>query len=146
MAKKPHVPYRHLAEIERVVQRFRDCTLPCDEWTHAAHLIVGLWTARELPSAAALDHIRAGILRYNATCGVRDSPGYHETITRFYMWLIGKYLAKVADRSNWVAVTNELVEYAGAEPNLPGHYYSREVVMSDAARVGWVPPDLHPLE
>jgi hypothetical protein len=141
-----HVPFRHLSEIERIVQGFGDCTLPCEEWTHAAHLTVGLWYARESPPAVALDRIRAGIQRYNAACGVEDTPtdGYHETITRFYMWLIGKYLAEVSDRTDWVRVTNDLVELASVEA--PKRYYSRERLMSVEARLGWVPPDLLAME
>ncbi len=138
----PHVAFRQLSEIERIVHGFGDCTLPCQEWTHTAHLTVGLWYARESSPEAALDRIRAGIQRYNATCGVKDTPtdGYHETITRFYMGLIGKYLAEVADCSDWVAVTNNLVELASVEA--PNRYYSRERLMSVEARLGWMPPDL----
>ena len=53
----------------------------------------------------ALDRGRTGIKRYNVTCGVIDSPtrGYHETITRFYMLLVGKYLVerKETRRIGW---------------------------------------------
>jgi hypothetical protein len=138
----PHVPFERLAQIERVVRGFGDCTLPCEEWTHAAHLTVGLWYAREYPPGETLDRIRAGIKRYNVACGNQntDTAGYHETITRFYMWLIGKYLAGVTDVSDWVAVTNALIEHAGV--NAPNRYYSRERLTSVAARLDWVPPDL----
>ena len=146
MTKKPHISFRELAEIERLVQRFDACKLPCDEWTHAAHLTVGLWKAREFPPGEALDRVRAGIVRYNANCVATNSIGYHETITRFYMWLIGKYLAGVVDCSDWVAVTNNLVEYAKIDANLPHRYYSRDVLMSDSARTAWVPPDLRAME
>ncbi|MEX2111540.1 MAG: hypothetical protein WD845_00040 [Pirellulales bacterium] len=142
----PHVPFEWLAQIERIVDRFGDCTLPCEEWTHAAHLTVGLWYAHQLPPTEALDRIRAGIKRYNVACGVADTPtdGYHETITRFYMWLIGSYLAGVTDRADWVAVTNGLVEHATV--HAPNRYYSRERLMSVAARAAWLPPDLLPLD
>jgi hypothetical protein len=141
-------PYRQLAEIEQVVTAFSECTLPCDQWTHRAHLTVGLWYAREYPPDEALDRVRAAIKRYNARCGIVDSPtrGYHETITRFFMWLIGKYLAGAVDRSDWVAVTNGLVEPESASREAPGRYYSRARLMSAEARAGWVPPDLQPLE
>ncbi len=142
----PHVPYRRLTEIERVVCCFGDCTLPCEEWTHAAHLTVGLWYARQYPPEEALDRIRSGIKRYNVACGGEntDFSGYHETITRFYMWLIGKYLASIPDRSDWVAVTNALVDHVG--DHAPDRYYSRQRLMSVAARADWLPPDLQPLE
>lgn len=140
--------YRQLAEIERIVAGFSEGTLPCDQWTHQAHLTVGLWYAREYPSQEALDRVRAAIKRYNARCGVVDSlsRGYHETLTRFYMWLIGKYLSGVADPSDWVAVTNGLVDGHAAGRDAPLAYYSREHLMSAEARAGWVPPDIRPLE
>ena len=140
-------PYDDLTQIERIVAGFTDCTLPCDEWTHRAHLTVGLWYSREYSAAEALNRLRACIKRYNAKCGVVDSPtrGYHETLTRFYMGLIGKYLAEVADRADWVGVTNNLIEEHGHR-DVPLRYYTRERLMSDEARAGWVPPDLLPLE
>jgi len=77
---KPGAPYQHLDEIERLAARFVDRTLPCPEWTHQAHLTVGLWHAREYPPAEALDRVRAGIQRYNLACGVENTTtrGYHE--------------------------------------------------------------------
>jgi hypothetical protein len=139
-------PFTQLAEIERLVARFLDCTLPCAEWTHRAHLTVGLCHARDYPLHEALDRVRAGIKRYNVTCGVVDSPtrGYHETITRFYMLLVGKYLAECEDRADWVAVTNRLFELHGHK-DAPLAYYTRERLMSAEARAGWLPPDLRPL-
>lgn len=140
-SKKPHVPFSEPAQIERIVRGFEDCTLPCDEWTHAAHLTMGLWYARAYPPEQALDRVRAGIQRYNAVCGTSDGPGYHETITRFYMRLIGQFLSAVDDRGDWVRVTNELVEFAARTENLPSAHYTRARLLSDAARLGWVPPD-----
>jgi hypothetical protein len=146
MAKKPHQPYRSTGEIEQVVRQFVDCTLPCEEWTHAAHLTVGLWHSRQYPSREALDRVRAGIIRYNQVCAAFITLGYHETITRFYMNLIERYLAKTTDHSDWVAIANDLIETAACETNQPLWYYSREVLLSAAARTDWVPPDLRPLE
>ena len=41
---------------------------------------------------AALDHVRDGIRAYNAAPGIVQTPtgGYHETITRFYVWLVSR--------------------------------------------------------
>lgn len=135
--------YAHAREIERVVAGFLDGSLPCAEWTHRAHLTIGLWHAREYPPDEALARMRAGIQRYNGACGVVTTAtrGYHETLTRFYMTLIERYLAGVSDRSDWAAVTNALVERYG-DRDLPLRYYTRERLMSSEARGGWVPPDL----
>jgi len=139
--------YTDAREIEQLVADFIACSLPCAEWTHRAHLTVGLWHAREYTPDEALARMRAGIQRYNAACGVVTTAtrGYHETLTRFYMALLERYLAGVSDRSDWVAVTNTLVERYG-DRDLPLRYYTRERLMSSEARSGWVPPDLRDLE
>ena len=49
--------YRSVDEIERLVVRFADCSLPCAEWTHGAHLTVGLWHAWRYPANEALDFV-----------------------------------------------------------------------------------------
>lgn len=138
--------YTSAVEIELLVARFLDCSLPCAQWTHRAHLTVGLWHARQYPPDEALARVRAGIQRYNAACGTpnTEARGYHETLTCFYMHLIGRYLAEVVDRSDWTAVTNHLVDRYGSR-DLPLRFYSRERLMSSEARARWVPPDLRPL-
>jgi hypothetical protein len=142
----PLARYEHLDEIESLAARFDDCSLPCVEWTHRAHLTVGLWTLREHAADEALRRIRTGIQRYNAACGVvtTTTRGYHETITCFYMRVIGDYLAMVADRTNWLTVTNGLLDQYGS-PDLPFAYYTRERLMSPEARAAWIEPDLRNL-
>lgn len=149
MAEKSSGPiarYEHLDEIESLAARFGNCSLPCVEWTHRAHLTVGLWTLREHAAEEALRRIRTGIQRYNAACGVVTTPtrGYHETITCFYMHMVGHYLASVVDRTDWLAVTNGLLDRYGS-PDLPLGYYTRERLMSPEARANWVEPDLRKL-
>ncbi len=134
--------YEHADEIERLVAAFCDCTLPCAQWTHAAHLTVGLWHAWCYPADEALDRVRAGILRYNLACNVPTTPtgGYHETITRFYMLLIDRYLRSAAT-ADLVQLTNGLLAAHG-DRQLPLTYYTRERLMSPEARASWLPPDL----
>ena len=61
-------PYQDLDEIEWLVARFVKRTLPCPEWTHRAHLTVGLCTLRDYPPGEALRLVRDGIRRYNTVC------------------------------------------------------------------------------
>ncbi len=139
--------YERLDQIESLVARFLDCSLPRGLWTHHAHLTVGLWVLRDRTLDEALNVVRAGILRYNAACGVKNTSdgGYHETITRFYMHVIGRFLADQPDRRDWVSLTNRLLESCG-DRDLPFRHYTRERLMSRAARADWVPPDLEPLD
>src|SRR5262245_38224870 len=80
----------------------------------------------------ALGLLRDGIMRYNVARGVAntETSGYHETITRFYVWVIDRYL-KAADRSRMLdQLANELIAVYG-DKDLPLRYYSRERLMSN---------------
>jgi len=134
------------SELHDLVVRFENATLSASEWTHSAHLVTGLWHARTFSEADALNRLRQGILRLNAAHGTpnTDTRGYHETITRAYLVLLARF-----------AATNpELTVSAMAQALLAGDlakrdalfsYYSRDVLMSVAARRGWIEPDLRPL-
>jgi hypothetical protein len=140
-------PYRTSTEVLRLVREFEACTLPRAEWTHHAHLTVGLWYLLRHERKAATRLIRDRIKRYNEACGVETTPtgGYHETITLFYVWAIGKFLAR-ADRDCTLAALANLLVSACGDRELPLAYYSRERLMSWEARTRWVEPDLKALE
>ena len=139
-------PYEAAAEVEHVVARFRDGTLPHVEWTHRAHLTVALWYATHHDAAEALDLVRAGILRLNAAHGVPTTPtrGYHETITRFYMHVVGRFVEQQGREGDWAERANRLLTRYGHR-ELPLRYYSEARLKSAEARAGWVEPDLRPL-
>jgi hypothetical protein len=136
----------HSDEVVRLVARFEDCTLPKAEWTHRAHLAVALWYASRLPAGEALAAIRRGIHRLNAAHGVvaTQTGGYHETITRAYMQLVGRFVDEDDADGGWQSRVDRLLERLG-ERDLLLAWYSRERLMSPAARAGWVEPDLAPL-
>lgn len=132
-------------EIELLVLAFESCNLPRKEWNHRAHLTVGLWYLVKYDKAQATNLIRESIQKYNHACGIiqtKDS-GYHETITLFYVWLVGKYLND-ENRSSIVELVNGLLDTYG-DKRFPLEYYSRERLMSWEARTSWVEPDLKPL-
>jgi hypothetical protein len=139
-------PYEGAAEVERVVAGFMNGTLPQAEWTHRAHLTVALWYATHHEAAEALDLVRAGILRLNAVHGVPTTPtrGYHETITRFYMHLVGHFVEQEKSGGDWAERANRLVTRYGHR-ELPLRHYSEARLKSVEARAGWVEPDLLPL-
>lgn len=133
--------------IARLVEGFENCTLPCDEWTHQAHLIVGLWYVSQHEPLVATDLIRKRIKHYNLACGKQNTEtgGYHETITRFFVWLIAKYLKAAPRNRSFVVVVNDFCARYD-DKDLPLRYYTKERLMSVAARLGWVEPDLQPLD
>jgi hypothetical protein len=140
-------PYDTAEEVERVIARFGDGTLPHAEWTHRAHLTVALWYASHHPPAEALDLVRAGILRLNAAHGVPTTPtrGYHETITRLYMHMVGRYVEQEGRTGDWAERANRFVAQSGSR-ELPLRYYSEARLNSPEARAAWVEPDVLPLE
>ena len=145
--EKPVRPYANEAAAVAVVAAFRARTLPGVDWTHQAHLTVGLWHVIEFGEGRALDLLREGISRYNESVGVAnsDTRGYHETLTRFYVWAAAVF-AKEADRSRgFLALVNGFLASPIASKLAPFGFYSRDRLLSVAARHGWVAPDLRPL-
>ena len=131
-------------EIRDLVERFENCTWPCQDWTHEAHLVMGIWFASQYPEDQLTDLIRQRIKRYNISCGGQntETAGYHETITRFYVWYIRRFLDQsdpalsIEDRANEFCRSH-------ADKELPLRYYSKARLMSSEARISWVEPDLN---
>jgi hypothetical protein len=133
-------------DIDSLATRFTDCTLPREEWTHHAHLRVGLWHLLRYPPAEVLDLLRDRISRYNVSVGGVNTAtdGYHDTITRFYVWVIAQFVG-AADRSRSEDdLADELIRTRG-DKDLPLRHWSRERLFS-STRLGWVEPDVRSLE
>jgi hypothetical protein len=130
-------------DIEALVRSFEDGSLPRSEWTHASHLLVALWYMSRHPRDQATRLVRDGIRRYNHLHG-RDS-GYHETITLAWVAVVARFLTRSDGDGPISALAGTLLDDCGDKDFLL-RYYSREVLMSDEARRGWVPPDRCPIE
>jgi hypothetical protein len=138
--------FRTTEEILALVRRFEDCTLPREEWTHAAHLTVALWHLLQFDWPEAVTRVRARIKRYNAAHGIPATPtgGYHETLTLFWLRVVRRFLeAERNEARALVHLANELA--ANADKGLPLKHYTRELLFSPEARAEWVEPDLKPL-
>ena len=133
-------------KIAGLMREFEACTLPKQDWTHAAHLLVGFWYLRHHPDAEAVMHIRDGIQRYNEACGVLQTPtgGYHETITLFYIAVIRRLLRSATPDDSLVSLAARVIDECG-DRTLPLTYFTRERLMSWEARTCWVEPDLKSL-
>ncbi len=139
--------FRTSEEMFSLLRRFADCTLPREEWTHAAHLTVALWHLLQYDWPEAVARVRAGIKRYNAAHGILTTPtgGYHETLTLFWMRTVRAFLeAERNEARALVHLANELA--ATHDKSLPLSFYTRERLFSTEARASWVEPDLRPLD
>jgi hypothetical protein len=135
-----------MTETERIALALTARTLPKPEWTHDAHLRAGLWHVHTHGAAAALPLLRQRISAYNESVGTAntDTSGYHETITRFYVTVIDRFLA-TADRARDLdGLARDLMAIYG-DRKLPLHHYSEGRLFSPVARRSWVEPDLRPI-
>lgn len=138
--------FRTSEEMFALLRRFEDCTLPREEWTHAAHLTVALWHLLQFDWPEASARVRRGIKRYNAAHGILTTPtgGYHETLTLFWLRTVRAFLE--AERNEARALVHLVNELAATfDKSLPLTHYTRERLFSSEARAGWVEPDLKPL-
>lgn len=132
---------------EDLARRFVARTLPKAEWTHEAHLCVGLWHVARFGPDEALVRLREGIRRLNDTHGTLNtaSSGYHETITRAYVTLLAAFLARCSDERSIDGRVARLGASGLVDRDVLLRYYSPERLFSAEARAGWIEPDRAPL-
>ncbi|MDQ3803406.1 MAG: hypothetical protein M3416_06070 [Acidobacteriota bacterium] len=139
--------YRDAGEIFDLLRGFETCALPRGRWTHAAHLTVALWYLLQYDWPEAVARVRAGIKRLNEAHGVVTTRerGYHETLTLFWLRHVRAFLERDYNEARpLVPLANELIERSGK--GLPLEHYTRELLFSWEARLGWVEPDIKPFE
>ena len=139
--------YRSPCEIDSLIHAFQECSLPRSQWTHAAHLTVGLWYLFYDSEPEAINAVRNGIKRYNSVHGIESTKdsGYHETLTLFWMRIVRGYLAEESRNRSIVSLANGVIAQYAAR-NLPFCYYTRDRLMSAEARITWVEPDLRAID
>jgi len=132
---------RDVSEIRDVVERFERCDFALAEFTHARHLTVACWYLCSFSREDALERMRRGLQNFIAHHG---KQGYHETITRFWMELLANYLSQFPQSETLTGKVNGALQQFASKDRL-FDYYSRDRVMSDAARMAWIEPDLRPI-
>lgn len=135
--------YRADEEVELLVKRFEERTLMKDEWTHAAHLTVGLYYCFHHSFGEAKNLMRDGIHWLNDAHGTpnTDSSGYHETLTVFWLRKIADFVRSHEEEKSLSVLANILIASYN-NPQLPLEIYSRELLFSAEARQKHVVPDL----
>lgn len=133
-------------QVEDFAARFQACAIPESAWTHAAHMVVGLWHVHRYGAEEALSRLRAGIRRLNESHGGvnTDTRGYHETITVAYVRLLAQFL----DRGPAMPLPDRvalLLDSPLAAKRMLLSFYSTDRLMSTDARARWMEPDLAPL-
>lgn len=127
-----------------IVERFEAGTLPPADFDHAAHLCLAAHCVLSLPRATALDGLRQRLAVFLRRNGVRTTRerGYHETLTRFWFERVAEVVA-AHPGLDLDRLAPRLVARLG-DKRLALRWYSRDRLMSWAARTGWLPPDRPP--
>lgn len=130
-----------------IVEGFLSQTLHKAEWTHEAHLLVGLYHLVYY-GKDAMRIMSENIKNYNLSVGTlnTETSGYHTTLTYFWLWAVEHYCQKdglvyfnqeTIDDLLW---TEEL-----ANRNLWLDFYTKENMMSVEARLNLCEPDIKKL-
>jgi hypothetical protein len=129
--------------LDELAAAFVSGSLAKAEWTHEAHLRVGLWHVLRHEREDALALLRERIRALNEGHGVAnsDAGGYHETITRFYVEVLADFASAAPAGEDEDALAGRLIAELGAR-DLPLRFWSRERLMSVQARRHWLEPDL----
>lgn len=117
--------------------------LPREAWTHEAHLAACTWIVRDRPDIDIERELPAIISAYNESVGGvnDDTQGYHETITQVYVAGVKAHLADVGSNTPLFEAVNALLLSARGRRDLPLRFYSKELLFSVPARLGFVEPD-----
>lgn len=135
--------FNSTADIYKLVRSFEERTIEKREWTHTAHLTVGLYYLKRLPFAVAKNVMRDGIHWLNDRHGTpnTESSGYHETLTVFWLKRIWNFLDSRSDNTDLAALANELI-LNHKDPGQPLMFYSSGLLFSAKARRDYHPPDI----
>jgi len=133
--------------LDDLAGRFQGCAVPAKEWTHAAHLVVGLWHVHRYGAMDALVRLRTGIRRLNESHGGVNSTtnGYHETITAAYVQLLTQYLDRRGTDMPLEMQALDLLAGPLAVRDMLFTFYSHDRLMSTTARLEWLEPDRAPV-
>jgi hypothetical protein len=126
-------------------RRFEAQTIPRSEWTHRAHVRMAYLYVSELPLAAAIDRLRAGIEALNRVNGVHDTPsnGYHETVTIAWATIVAERAGRQQSSAGFDEFADRHADLFGKDFLL--QFYSHGRLFSAEARAAFVAPDRAPL-
>ncbi|WP_395747059.1 hypothetical protein [Prosthecobacter sp.] len=124
------------------LRRFEDQSLLREQWNHRAHLKVAYLYLLRLPFPEALERLRSGIQAYNAAHSIVNTPtgGYHETLTQVWLRLVDAALRQFGPAESADAFFDAQTQLC--DKRTPLLFYSRERLMSEEAKRGFVGPDL----
>ncbi len=119
------------------VKHFEGLTLDKKLFNHTQHVRLGwIYLNTEPNFESSLNRLRQSILKFASYHGATGK--YHETITKFYLLVIEKFMKNGETWSKFRDKNERLVN--NAAPMIFTHY-SEKLIATDKARAEWVEPD-----
>jgi hypothetical protein len=97
--------YQSEAEIQNVVHGFESCETGADDFDHPLHLVVAVCYLHVMDRDAALDRMRAGLLRF-LDHHVGETGKYSEEITVYWIDKINERLSELGSNASLVEKCN----------------------------------------
>lgn len=126
---------------EDFLRAFEDLSFPADQFHHREHIRVAWLYLKSSDATRAAERMTAGILRFANHHGATRK--YHRTLTLAWMRLVAAALVETPEGYDFTKFLLEHPELG--DKDLLNKYYSPELVQNNAAREGWVEPDLQSL-
>ena len=126
------------------LEAFERCSLPEDQWTHAAHVRMAWLYLQRIPLSEAIPVVRDGIKRYNAS--LKKTLAYHETITQVFLQLISHRMQHSGGHQSFTDFCIENADLLDRNMTALLIYYRKETLFSQAASEAFVKPDLEILQ
>ena len=117
---------------DQFLDAFTSCVLPSSLFRHGDHLRLAWLLLHRMPFDEALRLIRGGIQRFAAHHGAAHI--YHETLTTAWVKLLATH--REASFEEFIMSNEHLLNL-----ELLHRFWTPSVLNSEAAKVGWVPPD-----
>jgi len=115
---------------------FATCVLPSSMFRHGDHLRLAWLLLHRMPFDEALTLIREGIQRFAAHHGA--SHVYHETLTTAWVKLLATH--QEASFEDFITCNRHRLNL-----ELLHRFWTPAILDSEAAKLGWIPPDKMPL-
>jgi len=134
-------------QIDLLVYKFKERSLPKAEWTHEAHLTVAIWHMSNDDFFEAICQLKSGIILLNASHQTENTSksGYHETLTIFWSKVIFLFIKANANLPIEHLV-NKFLNSEFADKTLPYKFYQKDDLFSAMARSINIEPTLKKLD
>ena len=123
------------------ISQFEDCSLSPAHFDHRGHIRIAWLYVDKYGPAAALEKLVTGIRRYAGSLGADDK--FHYTITAALLQILEQRQSE-CQAADWQVFIDRNPDLLADAQQLLLRHYRQDVLFSEAAKAGWVEPDLQP--